>query len=333
MSKSVDRPRTAPATISVSLRGGFETDEHARQFGELIAAYVGEFSRYMELGTLDGVTIAANYGQALLDLDLGYAASQRLKASDKLAVGIAMTPSVLRDGQLKSHMVFDAAAIIGLEDLSNPLYGRAFHLLAHECAHVEVTARFDAAFPGMILRKRPANLHDHHRWEVIGVCWDEYAVTQICANYGQPSTDAYEEIFLEALNVTRSRANAFIRQYRLHGKLNQVLAEVYGCYGELMKFSCYFLGDLAGRSLTLHDRPAAKSALDRSWFAPHFEKLHVICESIALEYGRWRDLSVFEALGDLVDEVVSYGGLYIQNKQTDGRFDVDIPLTSETTPD
>src|SRR5690606_41841634 len=54
------------------------------------------------------------------------------------------------------------------------------------------TERFNAAFPGILLQSKSPDLHTHCRWEIIKACWDEYAVTQICAPFGQRPTDGYE---------------------------------------------------------------------------------------------------------------------------------------------
>ena len=64
-------PPTAPENIFISLRG-FDTEEHAHAFGNLVATYVRSLSRYIDLTTLDGITIAFDYAQALLELDRGY---------------------------------------------------------------------------------------------------------------------------------------------------------------------------------------------------------------------------------------------------------------------
>jgi hypothetical protein len=84
------RPATAPESISVSL-GGFDTEEHARAFGNLLAMYVRELSRQIDLSALDGITVAFDYAQALLDLDRGYATTRKLTPSDGLVYGVAMT--------------------------------------------------------------------------------------------------------------------------------------------------------------------------------------------------------------------------------------------------
>ncbi len=127
---------TAPDGFGVSLRA-FDTEENARTFGHLVGAYVRELSRHFDLASLDGITVAYDYAQALLDLDRGYATSFKLTPSDGIVLGVAMTPAVMRNGNLKSHMLFNADILRPLEDDKSDLHGLALHTLAHECAHVE----------------------------------------------------------------------------------------------------------------------------------------------------------------------------------------------------
>lgn len=324
-------PPTAPENISVSLRG-FDTEEHARTFGNLVATYIRALSRYIDMSALDGITIAADYTQALLELDRGYETNHKLTPSEGIAMGVAMTPAVIREGKVKSHILFNAGVLLPLEDEKNEFFKQALHTLAHECAHVEVTERFNAAFPGVLLQSKSPNLHAHCRWEIIKACWDEYAVTQICAPFGQRPTDGYEETFIAALDQTRPQANGCIRAYRLHGNLEQVIAEVYGVYGELMKFASYHLGNLTGLGLTLDDVPKTAAALSGHWFEPFFGKLKQAFGDIAAGYGEWTDRSAFEALGDVADEIVADGGMTISNHRDDGTFHVDIPFTPKTMP-
>ncbi len=327
-----ERSPTAPESISVSLRN-FESEKHAKQFGNLVAKWVRELSRHIDLSNLDGITIAGDYNQALLDLDRGYETTYKLAPSEEFAFGVAMTPAVIRDGKLKSHMVFNAAALLPLEDENHEAFELALHTLAHECAHVEVTQRFDAVFPNVLLRSKAANMHEHARWEIIKACWDEYAVTWICAPFGEDPTPGYEEIFIRVLSETRPKANRLIKAYRLHANVEQIMAEIYGTYGELMKFACYHLGNIAGRELKLDDLPKTKAALGGHWFKPHFEALDALCRSIAEDYGKWTDRSKFEALGALADEIVREGGLSVSDFRSDGGFYVHVPFTSETLPD
>jgi hypothetical protein len=325
-------PQTAPEKIPVSLRC-FDTEDHAKKFGDLVAMWVRVFSSQIDMSNLDGITIAFDYNQALLDLDRGYETKHKLTPSDEFAFGVAMTPAVIRDGKLKSHMLFNASVLLPLEDETHEGFQMAVHTLAHECAHVEVTQRFDTAFPDFLLRTKAPNMHFYARWEVITACWDEYAVTWICAPYGADPTAGYEETFIRVLNETRPKANRCIKAYRLHANVEQIMSEVYGAYGELMRFACYHIGNMAGRNLTVDDLPKTKASLDGHWFKPHFERIGAACKSIAEDYGKWTDQTKFEALGDIVDEIVREGGLSVSDFRSDGGFYVNVPFTAETMPD
>ena len=322
---------TVPINLAISAKG-FETEEHATKFGELLGEYVCELSRYIDLSQLDGVTIAYDYRQALLDLDRGYTSSYRLTPSESHAIGVAMTPSVMRGSSLKSHIVLNAAFMLGLENPEHEHFGLALHMLAHECTHVEITHRFNTVFPGVLLQKSYKNLQEAFRWQIILACWDEYAATSLSARYGQVQTEGYEDTFLQSLGETRQKANSLIAAYRIHAQVDQILGEVYGVYGELLKFAAYHLGNMKGQGLTLDDTPRTAEVLVGNWFAPYFEQLGAACEGIASNYGEWADQAAFEVIGDLVDKLVDEGGVHVITL-ADGQLYVDIPFSPETMPD
>lgn len=325
----VEAPMTVPDNYCMSFRG-FD-NEGAQQLSEALGFFVRELSRQIDLSHLDGVTVAHDYAQALLDLDRGCQTSRSLTPSREMAVGVAMTPAVMRNGKIRSHIVLDAKNILPLSAPESEGFGLALHLLAHECAHVEAKHRFDSCFPGVILQKRFEDAHDSVRWQVIDACWDEYIVTHIVAPIGEDPTEGYEKTFLVALKETRSKANNFIKAFRDHGDVVQVVGEVYGAYGELMRYASYLLGTMAGKQLTLSDLPKAAAALDGHWFSPYFEKLGKVLSAIAADYGKWTDMSTFEALGDLADEIVSGGGVTLSYR-ANGQLYADIPFSPETMP-
>jgi len=321
---------TAPENIRVTI-AAFETEERATAFGHLVAAFVRELSRHIDLSALDGVTIAADYDQALLTLDRGYETSHRLTRTSDVAIGVAMTPSVMREGMRKSHMVFNAGVLVPLEDSDHDAFGLAVHTLAHECAHVEISAAFDRCFPDTLLKKSYDNLHEAARWDIILACWDEYAATRIAAPFGEDPTEGYEQTFLSVLADARDRANGLIREYRRHGDVARIYREVAGVYGNLLKFACYHLGNLAGFGLQPSDRPETVKALDGHWFAPYFQRLTDICRDIYETFGRWDDQSLFERIGDLADELIELGGVHVEDRPG-GEIYVDIPFTAQTMP-
>lgn len=319
-----ERPTTTPANISVCVRA-FDSVEHATDFANLLAEYARELSRWINLERLDGFTVAQDYPQALLDLDRGYKTSHRLTPSDGHAVGVAMTPAVIRDGTIKNHIVFNAAFIQPLEDQNSEHFSQALHLLAHECAHVEATYVFDKTFPGTVLQRPTQHLKENLRWQIINATWDEFAATWISANIGANPIGGYEETFLNALSSTQDDANEVISAYRLHGDVGRVAAEVYGIYGNLIKFSAYLLGTMHGQSLSKNDLPQTDEALQGHWFASHFDNLFEALKELAENYGKWTDLREFEAIADLAEEIIAEGGLTVSHVAGDQCY-VDVPF-------
>src|SRR4051812_33808384 len=83
---------TAPTNWVTSLHGFDE--EHARRLADAVGAHVRGLSCHLDMHNLDGITIAYDYDQALLNLDRGFETSQRSTRSNGEAVGVAMTTSV-----------------------------------------------------------------------------------------------------------------------------------------------------------------------------------------------------------------------------------------------
>lgn len=324
------RPTTAPESFNICARA-FDSKERAERLASIIGACVRELGKQFDLSRLDGVTVAYDYAQALLDLNRGYETTYRLTASNTHVVGIAMTPSVIRDGTLKSHVVLNAAYVAALEDFEHEHFGAALHTIAHECAHVEVTHKLDAAFPGFLLRTQHADARIGYRWQIILACWDEYAATMLSAGFGTEPTEGYEDTFLKSLRETRQRVNDHIKAYRIHGSVDQVLGEVYAGYGDMMKFGAYHLGNLRGLGRLWSEMPRTVEALKGHWFAPYFTRLDDALIAISNEYGKWTDKAGFEVVGDIADELLAEGGIHFKRRR-DGHLYIDIPFTVETMP-
>ena len=324
------RPPTLPNSVNVCARA-FDSAERANNIATLIGACILELSRQFDLSTLDGVTVAHDYNQALLDLDRGYESSFRLTPSESHVVGIAMTPSVLRNGALKSHIVLNAVYVAALEDINHELFGSTLHTIAHECAHVEITHAFDTAFPDTLLRTQHADARDGYRWATTLACWDEYAATMFSAGFGTPPTESYEGTFLVSLRDTRPQVIEYIKAFRIHSNIDQLLGEVYVAYGELMKFAAYHLGNLSGLGRTVADMPKTMDTLEGHWFQPYCTRLDGALRGIAKDYGKWSDKLVFEVLADLADELLAQNGIHYKSRPN-GQLYIDIPFTAETLP-
>ncbi|MFG6489748.1 hypothetical protein ACG04R_23935 [Roseateles sp. BYS78W] len=302
-------PSTVPSTCRVQVRR-FEDGELAEMFGTLIGHYIHAFGRMLELGTLDGVTVApgAAYAEAARTLDRGHGDLPPYTPSDGHAVGIAMTVPVIRDGAVKSHIVLNADYLIGLINGDTGLSDLALHTMGHECCHVDATAKFERAFPGRLLGKHKS-MSSWLAWHVATMVWDEYIVTRTCARWGADQTEGYEDTFLSALAEARPKVNDAIRVHLAGGPPFPMIQVANTEYAHLMKFSAYHLGNLDGFKIAPADRPRTAQALDGHWFEPYFKRLHEALRGIAKDNGRWGSDAPFIALADLHQDLVRLGGI------------------------
>jgi len=322
---------TAPPSFSIQARG-FAEAEIATRLATLVGEIIRALGKHIGLQTLDGVTVAFDYDQALLELDRGYDSSHQLRATKSHVYGVAMTPSVIREGKLKSHILVRAPVLLPLlDDADEEGIRTAIHVLAHECGHVEVTQQFDRCFPNVILQ-RQLPLLDTLRWDTIFAVWDEYAVTWISAPFGTDPTDGYNQTLLADLQTLDGRNNELIRAYRIHGNVEQVLSEIYRNCGNLLKFGGYCIGNLRGRDAHWRERDDLTSVIVGHWFEPFFQSLSEACSGLADMYGEWTDMDAFLSISSVLDALVCRAGLNV-TAQPDGSAYVDIPFTIQTMPE
>lgn len=320
-------PTTLPALTNVRLEG-FDSEDEARRLGSAILTVMQMAGRSMDLSGIDGVTVSTAYHQALLELDRGLPGLRPLTASteEEGAIGVAMSPAVLRDGQLKTHLLFNANIIFPLTDVEGEFFQQAVHTVVHECAHAALHTAFDDVFPGVILRERFDNHYDAFRGEVIDACWEEYGATRLSAVWGADPTEGYAATLTTALLETDEAANASIRLYRSHGDLDRVLAEVLPLYARLIKWASYLIGTMHGLDRKIEDIPEVDKALKGHWFAEYFGNLEVAYQAIWTQFGEWPDRSPFGAIGDIALEVLDHGGIIL------AKTHADIPFRPHNTP-
>lgn len=325
---------TIPRDLQFSARG-FADEETARAAIHKLHSILSVISQYIDLADLDGVTVAYDYDEALTELDRGYETNHQLIATKDVAIGVAMAPSVIRDGKVKTHLVLNANYALGiLEEPGQETegFGQSLHLVAHECAHVEVTAAFDSAAPGFLLQKAHSNILDNMRWQVILATWDEYAACRIAGSIGYDPADGYLETLVQVLAGTRDHCYEKIKAYRIHGDVGQVVTEVYGKLGDLLKYSSYFLGAVAARE-TPDTHPVVLTEGDEfEWFAPFYERVLEAHQVLWSEFGKWEVLDGFEALGDILEDMAESIGIEA-SRQSDDSINFNIPHRIESMPD
>lgn len=299
-----------------------------------ILSIVIEISRYIDLQSLDGITVSCDYERSLNEIDRGINNLHTLVPTKEDAVGVAMSIGVVRENNFKTHLVLDANFAVSLNDdelSGSQIYAEDLHILAHECAHVEVNKQFDTAFPNLLLEQVATNPLQSHRWNVILSSWDEYAVCRLISDFGYDPYDNYLIIFIPVLDKTRSNCIEAISEYRVHGNIEELVESVYESAANLMKFSSYLLGTMVSTGRSIDILLKEEVFKEQQWYIPYFVKLAEILDQIYQERGDWGSFELFELLGDLLVDIVEDIGI-VPRAFSDDQVYFEVPFTYETLP-
>jgi hypothetical protein len=323
---------TLPSNFSFRLCG-FQTTEDANAIGAAIASLLRLFGAVLNLERLDGVTVAYDYDAALKEFDKGIDGQDVTATNDTFARGVSMAVRVLREGQLKCHIVLAAGLMQHLRESSDTNYKLALGTLAHEAAHVHDLLIQDRAFPNVLLSYR-SKFREVKLFEIAHACWDEYAACKLSADFqDEKQLESFEDTFCSCSEEVRERANEHIRQYRLHGDLNKLVPQVVAEYCAVFRYAGYLLGHLDGLGLSIEkDAPKAHELINRKkYLAPIFEELVTCLRSQWATYGQWSGLEVFDPLKNVADKLLRAGGIEIETLASGDPY-VNVPCSPETIP-
>lgn len=176
----------APAPINFPLHFPDSADEEtAQRIGAVVQVIVSAIADRIPLGRLEGVTFANDYEAALLQLDRGFGATASLQPIDeKFGVSVAMAPTVLRDGVLKTHIVMRGSFGQALASADEPSRDAAIHMFVTQLAHAGCLELVEQALPGFSLTKIE-NRFEAQRYACVDPAWSGYLVSRVSAAYGE----------------------------------------------------------------------------------------------------------------------------------------------------
>lgn len=313
-------PPTAPTSFSFAMQG-FRDEAEATAMANVLAGYIRFISEYIDLERLDGVTVAHDYDEALFDLDRGVSGLRPLsRSNDDQLIGVAMAPAVLREGAVKVHMVFNANYLRGIEETevgaSDSQFADALYLLAHECAHVEVTTENDRAFPGRILQSRYSNYVEAFFGPIVEACWEEYAACRLSVMFGAQQLKRYEEGLIGVLGVSASKSETARASFWQDNNLDRAALEIAAPLLEPMRLASYAYGHIDGLDDHAGLNENAQTAIDQAGFRPFLDDLVAALRHLWSLGPTWHDPAQFDIVADVARDVLWSGGLLVS--PTDG---------------
>lgn len=317
---NIDSLATSGYAIVVS---GLPSETNHRLLAAL-SENIAWISQGIDLRGLEEVGAHLHYEQALGGLDRGFGRASNQDSSSNTSIesnqgfGGGRAIPVLRDGRVKSHIILNALDMLPLRDQLARGHNQSVHLLAHECAHVEVIETLAQKFTSELFVQDPGGLYASLRRLVINRCWNEYGACWIAASYGEDPTPRYELIFRQYLASVTQRSRDLVADYRNHADLERVLFDVHLAYARLMVLGSYLLGALNGTGRTWRDLPGTAKMLSDSWYAPYFERLDVALADLAAANGTWANLAGFQVIADIADDLMNQGGVYVEDQGAAG---------------
>jgi hypothetical protein len=315
-------PPTAPDSLPFSMRG-FATVDDANRIANHLASYIRLISRCVDLSRLDGVTVAYDYDAALAELDRGVEGLRTLaRSNDDQLIGVGMAPAVIRDGTVKVHVVLNGPYVEGIEkgDSDEPCdeFSSALYLLAHECAHVQVTTDKDRAFPKVILQHVISSYEEAIFMQVNEACWEEYAACRLSAIFGRGHLTYYEEGLRGVLGVARERAATAREAFWAHGDLDRAVAEIAPPLAQPLRLAAYVLGHIDGLDDDVTISEETRQAIAAAGYTEFLDDLAAALRTLWDDRHDWTHLHQFGTIGDVARDVFWSGGLLIRPAENDG---------------
>ncbi|RVT39649.1 hypothetical protein [Sphingobium algorifonticola] len=328
-------PTTAP-TVPVTVKG-FTNQEAGAELGKVVGECIMSLGSFIDLSTLEGVTIAIDYDAALAEADQGMEGLRPLDRTDTEEMqGVAKSCQVLRDGIVKTHLVFSAEMLVPLiagDAVTEDDRKTSIGIIAHECGHVEVNARLEALVPDARLGARIADSERAVLFQIAEICWSEYAVCRLTARFAPMQNSQHAETVAAVAIGARERAREHIKSYRLHGDDYRVIGEAGSELCQPLKAAAYLLGGMDADGLCWAAFAAARDAVDTGGFGALIDELHVACRDLWDRAEDWTaDEDMMAPLIAVARRAFRDGGIIFWQDAA-GEWGISVPFTPDTMPD
>ena len=328
-------PPSTAATVPVRVIG-FTNTEAATQLGTTVGECVMTIGSFIDLSTLEGVTIAVDYDAALADIDQGVEGLRPLSRTDTEEMqGVARTCQVLHDGTVKSLLVFNAEMLVPLiagDAATDDARKSAIGIIAHECGHVEINARMEALVPDARLGAKIGDFERAVLFQIAQICWDEYAVCRLSARFAPLQNDQHADTVKAVVPEARTRARGAIKAYRTHGDDYRVIGDAGMELCQPLKAAAYLLGGIDADDKQWSDYPEARAAIEAGGYADLVDRIHAECRRLWDSQPDWTvDDDVLAPLVDIARDAFRSGGiLFYQDGR--GEWGITVPFTPDTMP-
>ena len=305
---------TLPDNLCISISVSSKDKERIHQLGELLMKVLRELGRYIDLSTLDGVTVSSDYDHALQTLDCGFTHSKPLtRSNSETRVGVAMAVYVKRDNVFKSHIVKHDFLLYSLESEEYNKKIESLYTITHECCHVNINGIFDKIFPGYMTQYKYKNGRESTFFPFAKDIWEEYSACVFSAFIGKDIiTEMLEELVKSSMDGARKRVIKNIYEYGfIHGNLQLLMCNLKENIWMPIQCVARLKGHFDGLGVNTNLLDFISEFDDKKMFTPYIERMNACLDEMMEKFpDEWSDLSVFDTLINIGDGMLSEFGVH-----------------------
>lgn len=244
----------APTTFSVTCIG-FADETTASELGKVLQVVVFELARSLPLAKLDGMTFSRDYITAVAGIDRGdHTLEKCLSRPRDYGRAVAKCVKVIRGGESKEHIVFDADIAEQLLSADPALRSTAAQVVVGMLAQVSHTMIWEERLIGA----KPECLDEVHKLlhEAIATVPGNYYCARESAFVNPEAGKRYAALVLDSLKDARIAIQEARLTYRRDNDLDQLLRIALGRSSFVLGHAAEWLGHRDG-SPTQDEFPGA----------------------------------------------------------------------------
>jgi hypothetical protein len=297
---------------------------------------VHEIGRYIDISSLDGITVAVDYDAALRGLDRGIeGARAEERTNDEGLIGVGKSVVVKRGVEFRTHIVLLADPVCVLafaeEERNIDDLRTALAIVSHECAHVEEHAERHRQFPGVLIGYRATDYIGKLEQQFAESFWGEYAVCRASARWARNQEKRFRDNLATRLKDARGKTRDSIRSYRIHGDVERVLQEAGAVILEPLRMASYLFGHLDG--IADEKLPDIAFELEGADSMIATAAIELVAQMRVLwdRRGEWESYDELMVLGRTGFKLISGCGVHA-TPQANGTAYINVPFTADTMP-
>lgn len=286
--------------------------DEAQRFANQIQPLIFKLSEFLDLGRLDGITVAYDYPRALVELDRGDARLPPASTVPESAgIGMAQSVLILRKNRIQFRIVIRYDIALALLSDDETAQSTALHLITDQLAQTDVITTIDRAFPDVLLKP----LDEYHASMLFREAYPAitgYFAARTSLDFGVDDffEDQHTTHFSSAIQRYASEIPDVMADYQEHQNVDRLFAEVLEPVGQMMHSLSRHIGhqDRAGRNFL--DNTEVKVALDSQCLTEWAQRYAFELRQLWKSFGRWKSFDEFIDINVHVERLMWRHGLF-----------------------